>query len=105
MPYQFFQFPLFVYRCKILGLDTDSYNVQDDAHNQTVSLLIPKGEDGETYDSCLIYKTLQYQSYGVNISADTVECDSFVYDDSQFISTSTSQVCDFTSLFPCVSME
>ena len=99
MPYRFFQFFVFAHRCKIPGLDTDSYSIQDDAHNQTVSLFIPKGEDGETYDSCLIYKTPQNQSYGVNISTDTVECDSFVYDDSQFISTTTSQVCDFISLF------
>ena len=99
MPYRFFQFFVFAHRCKIPGLDTDSYSIQDDAHNQTVSLFIPKGEDGETYDSCLIYKTPQNQSYGVNISTDTVECDSFVYDDSQFISTTTSQVCDFMSLF------
>ncbi|KAK7503320.1 hypothetical protein BaRGS_00005585 [Batillaria attramentaria] len=79
------------HRCKIPGLDNDTYAIQNEAHEVLVSETIPVDKDG-AYDDCQMY-TDSEGTFGNG----TYACHAWVYDRSDFVSTVITQfdlVCD-----------
>ncbi|XP_061172451.1 organic cation transporter protein-like [Saccostrea echinata] len=73
------------HRCRIPGLDNDTYKIQSENHQQLINLTIPRKLDGD-YEECMVVS---------NGSLET--CNDWVYDTSMFQSTVNSQfnlVCD-----------
>ena len=68
------------FRCKIPWLPNDTYAIQSDAHASIVNETIPLMADG-TYDSC-----------HVTINGSTQTCFDWVFDNSVFTNTASSQV-------------
>jgi len=76
-------------RCKLPGVDNDTYAVQDDLHSGLIGLLIPTVEGG--YDECHYYQHSNDSITG-NLTQQLVKCDEYVYDRAQFVETTITQV-------------
>ena len=73
-------------RCKIPGLDNDTYEVQDYGHEVLINATIPAGLKFQ-YDRCHVFAT-----QNGNSSQELVECTEWVYDASLYKHTFTKQV-------------
>lgn len=88
------------HRCKIPGLDNDTYEIQGQFHEDLLNKTIPLSADPTlTYDQCRMYDTgnalLDLSRRQSN--ATLVKCTEWVYDKSVFYETFTSKanfVCD-----------
>ena len=85
------------FRCKIPGLDNDTWNVKSSAHQALVNYYIPPS-DKYPYDRCHLYEhgnVTVFSSSNVTMNASAVLCKEWVYDTSVFESTFTKEVCRF----------
>ncbi|XP_045198101.2 organic cation transporter protein-like [Mercenaria mercenaria] len=82
------------HRCKIPGLDNDTYEVQGTFHEELLNETIPLSDDPTlTYDQCNVYDTGSAAFDGNNrpINASLLKCTEWVYDKSVFSETFTSK--------------
>jgi len=81
-----------VFRCKIPGLDNDTFEIQSPQHQAYINQTIPLSDDPTlTYDRCHVYDVYNATSnYG---NATLRQCTEWVYDKSVFTETFTSKVC------------
>ncbi|XP_046556207.1 organic cation transporter protein-like [Haliotis rubra] len=90
-----FLFAVPEHRCAIPGLANDTYEIQNDFHEQLINSSIPmtSGYYGdEKYSRCQLY--LQTNTSNIPTSNITEPCNAWVYDQSQFMST-ISETLDF----------
>ncbi|XP_060086238.1 organic cation transporter protein-like [Ylistrum balloti] len=102
------------HRCKIPGLENDTYNVQSSYHLELVNNYIPPSADETTldYDRCHMYlfnaSDVIFDKSSKPVNASLVKCTEWVYSNSLFDETFTSKfniVCDRTRLVPlCKSL-
>ncbi|WAR09240.1 LOW QUALITY PROTEIN: ORCT-like protein, partial [Mya arenaria] len=96
------------HRCALPGVENDTYQIQDLFHERLVNRSIPPSTDeGLTYDECNIYTDdgSEYGGFSRPANATTVACDRWVYDDSVFDITFTSEknlICD-DELLPSIA--
>ena len=93
--------PLSYFRCKIPGLDNDTYVVQDSLHENLINLTIPRTSAG-LYDRCHIFETGEI-GYGeplvsANRTRAVKPCTEWVYDETVFRSTLTAKVIQRTGV-------
>lgn len=82
-------------RCAIPGLDNDTFSVQNDYHQMLINNTIPPSTDEKlTYNQCHLYTTDTdaYDDNNKPINASETKCSKWVYDDTNFKSTFTSEV-------------
>ncbi|XP_053397966.1 organic cation transporter protein-like [Mercenaria mercenaria] len=82
------------HRCKIPGLDNDTYEVQGKFHEELLNKSIPLSDDPTlTYDQCNVYDTGSAALDGNSrpINASVLKCTDWVYDKSVFSETFTSK--------------
>ena len=70
----------------------------NDEHRAAINRSIPweKDDDDDVYSSCNLYRTdinTTFSAGNVPINTSTMECDSWVYDESVFESTFITKVC------------
>ena len=84
---------LIFFRCKIPGLDNDTYKVQSSSHEKLIRQFIPIA-DGDTYDCCKIYTgdDIIYDNLSRPVNASEVSCSEWVYDETVFTDTFTKKV-------------
>lgn len=83
------------YRCKIPGLDNDTYAVKGKWHEELLNRTIPLSDDPTlTYDQCHIYDTndVPVDENDRPTNASLIKCKEWVYDKSVFYETFTSKV-------------
>ena len=76
----------FLSRCKIPGLDNDTYEIQDEFHQSLVATAIPPGSDGHVYDQCRVYTDIHRGNSSIE------KCNEWVYDTSVYKNTFAKQV-------------
>ncbi|XP_064595129.1 organic cation transporter protein-like [Liolophura sinensis] len=86
------------HRCAIPGLPNDTYEIQNDFHQWLVNVTIPvkDSRSGSEYAKCEIYNITAWGP-GFIHSNETIGCDRWVFDQSDFLITGTTQmsfVCD-----------
>ena len=69
------------FRCKIPFLENDTYAVQDTSHFDLINQTIPLLEEGG-YDACHVIQ-----------NGTKRKCSEWVFDQTVFVNTATSQVC------------
>ena len=81
------------FRCKIPGLDNDTYKAQSYAHEKLIRQTIPVTDD-DKHDSCKVYtgNNVVYNNDSRPVNASTVSCSEWVFDDSVFYDTFTKKV-------------
>lgn len=82
------------HRCKIPGLDNDTYDVQGQLHEELLNKTIPLSDDPTlTYDQCNVYDTRNAvaDENGRPMNASLIKCKEWVYDKSVFYETFTSK--------------
>ncbi|XP_033741881.1 organic cation transporter protein-like [Pecten maximus] len=85
------------HRCKIPGLQNDTYGIYNAYHENLVNNYIPPPSDDATddYDRCHLYSfdynDVMFDNSGRPINASLVECTDWVYSDSVFKETFTSK--------------
>ena len=85
-------------RCKIPGLDNDTYAVQNEHHQELIDTFIPQTEKNGimAYSKCDIYvnHNMSYPDGGIQNGTigERKSCDSWVYDWSIFTSTAAAEV-------------
>ncbi|KAJ8315872.1 hypothetical protein KUTeg_008022 [Tegillarca granosa] len=74
-----------------IGLDNDTYAVQSDYHQYLINLTIPPSDDEtKTYDQCHMYN-INISDSSTFQNRDIIQCRSWVYDRSIFLSTFTEK--------------
>ncbi|XP_060068380.1 organic cation transporter protein-like [Ylistrum balloti] len=90
------------HRCKIPGLENDTFEIQNDAHQELISNYIPPSTDKLlTYDKCHLYSfnssSVTFDNSSQPINATLIKCTSWVYSYDVFDETVTSKfdvMCD-----------
>ncbi|XP_021362890.1 organic cation transporter protein-like [Mizuhopecten yessoensis] len=99
------------HRCKIPGLENDTYDIHSAYQQNLVNNYIPPSTDDDTldYDQCHLYSfdnnNVKFDNPSRPINASLVKCHEWVYSDSVFKETFTSKfniVCNDTFLIPLV---
>ena len=84
------------YRCKIDGLDNDTYKVQGDYHQALINATIPPGSKDQKYDMCHVYVTDNYTNYDQDNKPSNAttkqKCTSWVYATDVYKNTFAKQV-------------
>ncbi|XP_046556221.1 organic cation transporter protein-like [Haliotis rubra] len=92
-----FLFAVPEHRCAIPGLANDTYEIQNDFHEQLINRSIPMTSayyGDEKYSRCQLYLQTNTSNIWPSTSNITEPCNAWVYDQSQFIST-ISETLDF----------
>ena len=86
---------IFVFRCKIPGLENDTYEFQSFPHQLFINQTIPF-EDNE-FDRCHVYTDgyVIYDNYSRPVNGSKVSCTEWVYETSVFKNTFTKKVSKF----------
>ncbi|XP_033741882.1 organic cation transporter protein-like [Pecten maximus] len=85
------------HRCKIPGLENDTYDIHSTYQQKLVNNYIPppSGDDTHDYDQCHLYSfdynDVKFDNSSRPINASIVECSEWVYSDSVFKETFTSK--------------
>ncbi|XP_069129266.1 organic cation transporter protein-like isoform X2 [Argopecten irradians] len=84
------------HRCKIPGLENDSYDIQNYYHQHLIdSYIPPSGDESYEYDQCHIY-SIDEEVLFDNLSRPTnvslIECNEWVYSDAVFKETFSSKL-------------
>ncbi|XP_060081314.1 organic cation transporter protein-like [Ylistrum balloti] len=86
------------HRCKIPGYDNDTYEVQNERHQEYIKRYIPTStDDTQPYDRCHIYAHDDWDNISHPENVTKIRCSSWVYDQNVFKETFTSKhdlVCD-----------
>ncbi|XP_060081316.1 organic cation transporter protein-like [Ylistrum balloti] len=98
------------HRCKVPGLENDTYDIHSTYQQNLVNNYIPPSVDeSQNYDRCHLYafdyNDVKFDNSGRPINATLVKCDKWVYSDSvmkESLSTKLDIVCDDTYLIPLV---
>lgn len=82
-----------LHRCKIPGYDNDTYQIQNEHHEEILQRYIPvdESQDGG-YDQCHVYRMEQSFGKTRNDSRPTEKCSVWVYDTSLFDETFVTKV-------------
>ena len=76
----------FRFRCKIPGLDNDTYEIQNEYHQNLVNVTIPSGSEDHLYDQCHVYLN------GLDGNSSKERCTEWVYDTSVYKNTFAKEV-------------
>ncbi|XP_069131245.1 organic cation transporter protein-like isoform X1 [Argopecten irradians] len=85
------------HRCKIPGIDNDTYAIQSTYQQNLINHYIPPPSDDDThdYDQCHLYSfdvnDVKFDNSSRPINASLVECSEWVYSDAVFKETFTSK--------------
>ena len=79
---------LLIYRCAIPGYDNDTFEVQNEAHQQLINTTIPVSEDEPgKYDQCHTMDANSLQYGDTIFNSKITKCSSWVYDTSSYTKT------------------
>ncbi|XP_069131277.1 organic cation transporter protein-like [Argopecten irradians] len=96
------------HRCKIPGLENDTYRIQSIYHQNLIDNVIPPSDiNSHSYDQCHLYSTneLRSDNSSGSVNVSRIPCTEWVYSDDVFVQTITTKfniVCSDAYLIPLV---
>ena len=85
-------------RCKLPGVENDTYEVQGNYHQTLINATIPPGSEDHLYDECHIYayeEPTKYKSGDKHVNGTKVKCTAWVYDTTVYKNTFAKKVSMF----------
>ena len=82
-------------RCKLPGVENDTYEVQGNYHQGLINATIPSGYEDQLYDECHIYEPGEHSKYKTGdkpVNGTKVKCTAWVYDTTVYENTFAKEV-------------
>ena len=85
-------------RCKLPGVENDTYELQGNYHQALINATIPAGSEDHEYDECHIYAYEEPSNYKIGnkpVNGTKVKCTAWVYDTTVYKNTFAKKVSIF----------
>ena len=83
-------------RCKLPGVENDTYELQGNYHQALINATIPAGSEDHEYDECHIYAYEEPTNYNTGddkpVNGTKVKCTAWVYDTTVYKNTFAKKV-------------